>query len=187
MGYFMDWLWLALGLPDALPWKATRGEIPRWEVLSWATRVNITKLGYLLYGDHLLTLFDILLSLFVQNTPVVHVKKCQLILCTCHNNAICGRWPQCGWSTNQWRAPATNRVTSLTIHYLRRSSIYGIHKKENSTQRHKVTASVTVSGLQMSSRCDNERESVSPSQLVLHSTSQSVTLLDQHTSLLNHH
>jgi len=31
MSYFMDWFWLALGLPDALPWKATRGEIPRWE------------------------------------------------------------------------------------------------------------------------------------------------------------
>jgi len=31
MGYFMDWFWLALGLPDALPWKATRGEIPRWD------------------------------------------------------------------------------------------------------------------------------------------------------------
>jgi len=28
MGYFMDWFWLALGLPDALPWKATGGEIP---------------------------------------------------------------------------------------------------------------------------------------------------------------
>jgi len=31
MGYFMDWFWLALGLPDALPWKATRGEVPRWD------------------------------------------------------------------------------------------------------------------------------------------------------------
>jgi len=36
MGCFMDWLWLALDLPDALPWKATQGEIPRWDTkLKW--------------------------------------------------------------------------------------------------------------------------------------------------------
>jgi len=42
MCYFMDWFWLALGLPDALPWKATRGEIPRWEYINIIHYTSIT-------------------------------------------------------------------------------------------------------------------------------------------------
>jgi len=81
MGYFMDWFWLALGLPDALPWKATRGEIPRWDTHIVILSVCIEHVNIYWWNLKYCGLFSMNLGTFYSSFSF----KCQLIVYIVHD------------------------------------------------------------------------------------------------------
>jgi len=103
MGYFMEWFWLALGLPDALPWKATRGEIHKFQSLYHYFVVSLPggiecSLGWWMCG-------------YIMGKQWIHsqTSRYHIVLIIIYSSLFTNM------VDNKWRVPNKNQVTRVTL------------------------------------------------------------------------